>query len=265
MQKTVLITGGAGGIGREFCKLFAMDGYRIVVFSLLQHELDELGTLLARDIPGTTYLPVQMDLSEPDAAVRIQAWLVEHHICLDVLVNNVGFGLFGEHTELDVARLGKMLTVNNTLMSQLCALIGQDMKRRGGGHILNVASLAGFAPMPYFAAYSASKSYVLSLSVALGQELQAHGVKVTCLCPSTTRTQFLDTAQSRHTSTQGITRFVSASIATPASVARAGYEGMQKGKRIVLPTLPLSLQSMLIRVLPPQLTAWFVFQQANRA
>lgn len=265
MNKTVLITGGAGGIGREFCKLFARDGYRVVVFSLLQHELDELGQLLQQQTPGCTYVPVQMDLSTPDAASRIHAWLKEQKITLDVLVNNVGFGLFGEHVELDVDRLAKMLVVNNSLMSQLCVLIGNDMKQRGRGNILNVASLAAFAPMPFFAAYSASKSYVLSFSVSLARELREFGVHVTCLCPSTTRTQFLDTAQGKHQSGQGITRFVSASIATPASVALAGYEGMNKGKRIVLPTPALNLQSFIIRVLPLRMMAWFVYLQAKRA
>lgn len=265
MQKTVLITGGAGGIGREFCQLFARDGYRIVVFSLLQPELDALGLLLRSLYPDCDYLPVQMDLSEPDAALAIEHWLTQKGIEVDVLVNNVGFGLFGEHVELDVKRLGQMLTVNNQLMTQLCMLIGKRMKQRGRGNILNVASLAGFAPMPFFAAYSASKSYVLSFSVSLAQELQEFGVNVTCLCPSTTRTQFLDTAQGQHASGSGITRFVSANIATPASVALAGYEGMLKHRRVVLPTVPLNLQSMLIRVLPPQLTAWFVYQQAKKA
>ncbi len=265
MSKTVLITGGAGGIGREFCKLFARDGYRVVVFSLLQHELDELGRLLQQQTPGCSYLPVQMDLSAADAASRIHAWLQEQKITLDVLVNNVGFGLFGEHVELDAERLGKMLQINNSLMSQLCVLIGRDMKRRGRGHILNVASLAGFSPMPFFAAYSASKSYVVSFSAALEQELKEFGVGVTCLCPSTTRTQFLDTAQGKHQSSQGITRFVSASIATPASVALAGYDGMNKGKGIVLPTSALTLQSIIIRLLPLRLMAWFVYLQAKRA
>lgn len=265
VSKTVLITGGAGGIGREFSKLFARDGYRVVVFSLLQQELDELGGLLRQENPRCEYLPVQMDLSEPDAAQRIHDWLKAQRISLDVLVNNVGFGLFGEHVEIEVARLGKMLAINNSLLSQLCVLIGGDMKRQGRGNILNVASLAGFAPMPYFAAYSASKAYVLSFSTSLGRELAEFGVGVTCLCPSTTRTQFLDTAQGRHQSSQGITRFVSASIATPASVALAGYEGMKRGKRIVLPTAPLSLQAFIIRALPLRVAAWFVYQQARRA
>lgn len=167
VSKTVLITGGAGGIGREFSKLFARDGYRVVVFSLLQQELDELGGLLRQENPRCEYLPVQMDLSEPDAAQRIHDWLKAQRINLDVLVNNVGFGLFGEHVEIEVARLGKMLAINNSLLSQLCVLIGGDMKRQGRGNILNVASLAGFAPMPYFAAYSASKAYVLSFSTSL--------------------------------------------------------------------------------------------------
>lgn len=262
MTKTVLITGGAGGIGREFCQLFARDGYAVIVFGLLQQELDDLGSLLQRQVPGSIYMPVQMDLSEPDAALRIHRWLHENAIKLDVLVNNVGFGLFGEHVELDHARIGQMLAVNNTLMTQLCALIGSDMKQRCRGRILNVASLAGFTSMPYFAAYSASKAYVISFSISLARELKDFGVQVTCLCPSTTRTGFLNTAQSRHASSHGITQFVSKSIATPASVAMAGYRGMQQGKLIVLPTLWLRLQSIYLRLVSPRLMAWMVHRES---
>ncbi|WP_348678413.1 SDR family NAD(P)-dependent oxidoreductase [Alcanivorax profundi] len=262
MTKTVLITGGAGGIGREFCKLFNNDGYNIVVFSLLQDELDQLGNDLKAQRNDVVYHGVQMDLSQPDAAERIVQWLDQENITLDVLVNNVGFGMMGEHVEQDTQKLERMLTLNNILLSKLCMLVGAKMKARGQGKIMNIGSLAGFCPMPFFAAYSASKAFVINLSASLQEELKPYGVQVTCFCPSTTKTAFLDTAQSAHKSSSGITQFVSAQIATPEEVAAAGYKALNAGKRYALPGLSVTLQSIWIRMMPLRAMASFVYKQS---
>lgn len=265
MTKTVLITGGAGGIGREFCKHFNNDGYNIVVFSLLQEELDDLGNDLKAQRSDMIYHGVQMDLSQPDAAERIVEWLARENIELDVLVNNVGFGMMGEHVEQDSQKLERMLTLNNILLSKLCMLVGVRMKARGEGKIMNIGSLAGFCPMPFFAAYSASKAFVINFSASLQEELKPYGVQVTCFCPSTTKTAFLDTAQSQHQSSSGITKFVSAQIATPQDVARAGYAALNKGKRYALPGLSITLQSIWIRMMPLRAMANFVYRKSVKA
>ena len=262
MTKTVLITGGAGGIGREFCKLFNADGYRIVVFSLLQEELDALGQQLQSQRPDVDYRPVQMDLSQPGAAEDIAQWLEQEAIELDVLINNVGFGMMGEHVEQDSQKLERMLTLNNILLSKLCMLIGAKMKARGQGKIMNIGSLAGFCPMPFFAAYSASKAFVINLSASLHEELKPYGVQVTCFCPSTTKTAFLDTAASKHKSSSGIREFVSAQIATPEDVAKAGYKALNQGKRYALPSLSVTLQSIWIRMMPLRAIASFVYKKS---
>ena len=265
MTKTVLITGGAGGIGREFCKLFNADGYRIIVFSLLQDELDALGHDLKAQRKDVDYRGVQMDLSQPGAAEVIMQWLDQERIELDVLVNNVGFGMMGEHVEQDSKKLERMLPLNNILLSKLCMLVGQTMKARGRGKILNIGSLAGFCPMPFFAAYSASKAFVINFSASLHEELKPYGVQVTCFCPSTTKTAFLDTAQSKHTSSSGIREFVSAQIATPEDVARAGYAALKRGKRYALPGLSVTLQSLFIRMMPLGAMANLVHKKSVKA
>ncbi len=262
MTRTVLVTGGAGGIGREFCKLFNNDGYRIVVFSLLQDELDQLGKDLKDQRSEVDYHGVQMDLSEPDAAERILEWLDQKSIELDVLVNNVGFGMMGEHVEQDSKKLERMLTLNNILLTKLCMLVGNRMKARGTGQIMNIGSLAGFCPMPFFAAYSASKAFVINFSASLHEELKPYGVEVTCFCPSTTRTAFLDTAQSKHQSSTGITKFVSAQIDTPEEVAIAGYKALNEKKVFALPSLAITLQSIWIRTMPLRYMASFVHKKA---
>lgn len=260
MTKTVLITGGAGGIGREFSKLFAQDGYRLVVFDVLDDQLKSLG----EELKGVDYTPVKMDLAQPKSAEQVVAWLAENNVQVDVLLNNVGFGMMGEHVEQDSDKLERMLTLNNILLSKLCMLIGKQMKERRSGHIINIASLAGFCPMTYFAAYSASKAFVINLTASLHQELKAYGVKLTCFCPTTTKTAFLSTAQSAHQTSTGITNFVSAGIQTPDQVAKAGYAAYKKGKLYALPNASLTFQSIMIRTLPLRYMSWFVRWQSER-
>ena len=262
-MKTVVITGGAGGIGKEFGKLFAKDGYRVVVFSLLKAELDALDVELRRIAPSAEILLQQMDLAQPDAAEHVVAWCAQHSVEVDVLVNNVGFGLLGEHVELDIGRVQQMLCLNNLLLTKLTLLIGKQMKARGRGHILIVSSMVGFSPAPFFAAYSGTKAYALAFAVAVARELGEYGVSVSCLCPGTTKTKFLDTAQSKIESARGITRFVSAYMVTPDIVAEAGYRGLFAGKLIIVPNAFLKIQAAFLRGTPMRLVSWFVHQRAR--
>jgi len=263
--KTVVITGGAGGIGREFCKLFARDGYRVVVFDLLAEQLEALVPELKGLNPAAEVMVHQIDLSQPDAAEKVTAWCANRSIVIDVLVNNVGFGLLGEHIDIDLARLEHMLQLNNLLPTKLTALVGRQMKTRGKGHILIVSSMVGFSPAPLFAAYSGTKAFSLAFSIAIARELEPHGVTVSCLCPGTTRTRFLETAQTSSTSAKGITRFVSAYMVTPEVVAAAGYRGLFAGKLIVVPNTFLWVQTVFLRCLPMRLVSWFVYRRARTA
>ncbi|WP_156497168.1 SDR family oxidoreductase, partial [Alcanivorax sp. HI0083] len=110
--------------------------------------------------------------------------------------------------------------------------------------------------------YSASKAFVINLSASLQEELKPYGVQVTCFCPSTTKTAFLDTAESQHKSSSGIREFVSAHIATPEDVANAGYAALNKGKRYALPGLSVTLQSIWIRMMPLRAMASFVYKKS---
>jgi short-subunit dehydrogenase len=264
-DKTVVITGGAGGIGREFSKLFARDGYRVVVFDLSSAELDTLARELRSINPAAEVLVHQIDLAQQDAAEKLAAWCANRSIVIDVLVNNVGFGLLGEHIDIDLTRLEQMLMLNNLLPTKLTALVGRQMKARGSGHILIVSSMVGFSPSPLFAAYSGTKAFSLAFSIAIARELKPYGVTVSCLCPGTTRTRFLETAQTTSASAKGITRFVSAYTVTPDVVAAAGYRGLFAGKLIVVPNTFLWVQTVFLRCLPMRLVSWFVYQRARTA
>lgn len=261
--QTALITGGAGGIGREFSKLFAAAGYRVVVFGLVPAELDALVAELRHDAPGSAVLVHPLDLAQPDAAEKVVAWCSNRCIDIDVLVNNVGFGLLGEHVELDAGRVAQMLSLNNLLMTQLTLLIGRQMKARRRGKILIVSSMVGFSPAPFFAAYSGTKAYALAFSVAVARELGEFGVSVSCLCPGTTRTRFLDSAQSDSASAAGITRFVSAYTVAPDVVAAAGFRGLFAGRLIIVPNAFLRMQAVMLRCLPMRAVSWFVHRRAR--
>jgi short-subunit dehydrogenase len=263
--KTVVITGGAGGIGREFSKLFARDGYRVVVFGLLAEELTALSDELCEINPAAEVLVHQIDLAAADAAEKVTAWCANRSIVIDVLVNNVGFGLLGEHIDIDLTRLEQMLLLNNLLPAKLTSLVGRQMKARGSGHILIVSSMVGFSPAPLFAAYSGTKAFSLAFSIAIARELKPYGVTVSCLCPGTTRTRFLQTAQTSSAKAKGITRFVSAYSVTPDVVAAAGYRGLLAGKLIIVPNTFLWVQTWFLRCLPMRLVSWFVYQKARAA
>jgi short-subunit dehydrogenase len=262
--KTVVITGGAGGIGREFSRLFARDGYRVVVFDLRADDLRSLTEELRQSAPAAVLLTHQIDLSQHDAAEKVAAWCANRSIVIDVLVNNVGFGLLGEHVELDPKRVEQMLQLNNLLLTQLTLLVGRQMKARRSGHILNVASMVGFSPAPFFAAYSGTKAYSIAFSVAVARELGDYGVTVSCLCPGTTRTRFLETAETKVDSAKGILRFVSAYSVTPDIVAAAGYRGLFAGKLLVVPNRFLTIQAVFLRILPMRFVSWFVHRRTRQ-
>ena len=260
---TALITGGAGGIGLEFVQLLAKDGYDLIVVDRVQEQLDDVGQILAKQHPSLKYFPLAMDLSVPNAAELVHEYCEAQNLSIGVLINNVGFGALGEHVEQNTDLMRNMLAVNNLLLTNMCLLFGKSMKAAQAGYILNVASMVGFSPSPYFTAYSATKAFTLHFSVALARELKEYGVTVSCLCPGTTKTKFLDVAQTGDAKASGITDFVSRFMTTPDIVAAAGYRGLFKKKLIVLPTFFLYVQSLVLRAVPMPLTSWFVYKKTK--
>ena len=263
-MKTILITGAASGLGWALSQQAFALGHRVIMTDMNALQLGARADALAKEDPSRVSFH-RLDVTDSEAITRLVALLREKEAGLDVLINNVGFGMMGEHVEQDSQKLERMLTLNNILLSKLCMLVGQTMKARGRGKILNIGSLAGFCPMPFFAAYSASKAFVINFSASLHEELKPYGVQVTCFCPSTTKTAFLDTAQSKHTSSSGIREFVSAQIATPEDVARAGYAALKRGKRYALPGLSVTLQSLFIRMMPLGAMANLVHKKSVKA
>ncbi len=230
-RRTALITGASSGIGLELTRIFAQNGYNLVLVARRTDALRNLADGVTRKHPGLQAWSISKDLSEPGApeAVWDEASRVAGEI--DVLVNNAGTGMYGTFATQDVLALQRMLELNVTALTTLTRLALPPMLERRRGRILNVASLVAYQPGgPLMAAYYASKAYVLSFSKGLARELSGSGVRVTALCPGPTKTAFESRTGAERTV---LYRWVPAMSA--AGVARAGYRGMQWGLSAVVP------------------------------
>ena len=223
MKKTALITGATSGLGYEFVKLFANDGYNLVLVARNEKKLKEIKQIFT-NIEVTV---IAKDLSVPRAANEVFREIEEKGLDIDVLVNNAGFGLLGKFEELDIHKQLEMIQLNITSLTELTYYILPKMKERNSGRILNVASTAAFQPGPLMAVYYATKSFVLSLSEALVEELNDSNVTVTTLCPGATKTNFGSVAN-----VEGTKMFSKAMESD--KVAKKGYEAMMSGKRVIV-------------------------------
>lgn len=260
--KTALVTGGGSGIGRELCRLFARDGYRLVIVSLLESELVSVREELEAEYPQAEIITLQKDLSTVTAGEEVYAELVVRRgLQFDVLVNNAGFGLWDEHLKLPLPRLKAMLQLNMITLTTLCSLLGKGMAERGEGRILNIGSTTSFHPFPYIAAYSASKHYVVAFSEAFAEEMRPHGVQVSCVCPGTTDTQFLSTAGVQPSPKFGSVGYVTQKLAmSPVTVAAVAYAGLEAGSRKPIPGFSNKLHFLASRLLPGRGFAWLLRQ-----
>jgi len=230
MAKTALITGASEGIGYELVKLFAKDGYDCVLVARNKQKMDQLAAEVEKNF-GITTRVIAKDLSLPESAQEIFDELNAAGVPVDVLINNAGLGLCGEFAKSDMNQNMHLLQVNLLTLTKLTWLFLPGMLKRKSGKIMNVGSIASFAPSPNFALYNASKAYVLFFSEALREELKGTGVSVTCLCPGATATQWQARAGAVGIRLNKV-RIVDAKI-----VAETGYKCLMKGKRVVVPGL----------------------------
>lgn len=241
--ETALITGASSGIGREIALVFAANKCNLVLVARSKSKLEELAQEI-RTRHGVRVDIFPKDLSEPGAAESFEADLRAAGITIDVLVNNAGFGVHGAFAGVDLERQRQMIQLNVTALTELCRLLLPGMLERRRGGILNVASTAAFQPGPFMAVYYATKSYVLSFTEALAEELSGEPVTVTCVCPGPTRTGFA--AEAEMESTPLFEKFA---MEVP-EVARQGYEGFRAGKRVVVVGVSNKLGAFATRLSP---------------
>jgi uncharacterized protein len=240
-----IVTGASGGLGLEFAKLLAADGYDLVLVARSGDRLERLaGELIAAH--GINVQTIVADLGTTDAAAR----LFERVPACDILINNAGFASNGRFDSIPAERTREELLLDVVTLTELCRAYLPGMRERGAGRILNVASTAALLPGPFGAVYYAAKAYVLSFSQAIAEEARGSGVTVTCLVPGATATGFAQRAEMQHT------MLFKLPMANAASVARAGYRAMLAGKEVEIPGISNKLLALLARLTPRRILLW---------
>lgn len=227
-EKTVLITGASSGIGLALARRFAAEGWCLVLVARREDKLNALAAEL-RERHSVQAHVVAVDLSQADAGERVERAVQEAGVRVDALVNNAGFGSNGPFHEQERARELAMLQVNMVALTDLTHRFLGPMVSRGHGHVLNVASTAGFQPGPLMAVYYATKAYVISFTEALSHELAGTGVTATAHCPGATATEFAQEAGNDKT------LLFKLSVASAESVADHAYRAMLRGKPVAIP------------------------------
>lgn len=252
---TVLVTGASAGIGKATAEVFAEQGYDLVLAARRLDRLEEMKKELeARH--GVSVAVLEADLSKLESAEVLHGEIGRRGLTIDILVNNAGFGTSGKFVEIDLDRETEMLMLNMVTLTKLTKLFARDMAARKSGHIVNIASTAAFQPIPGFAAYAATKAYVLNFSEALGAELEGEGVRVTAICPGATVSEFGKIAGLEKAgmfagapSSRQLGEFVYRSVIAGKSVAIHGWMNalMARGSKFIPKKTVMAVASKLTR------------------
>lgn len=248
-NKYVLITGGGAGFGKSLAYEFAREGYSIALVSLLKDELDAVQADIKQKYPALDVKTLPLNLSAPDAHVHIAEWVENEKITLKGLVNNVGIGYAGHYNVTDEKFFSTLVQLNISLTHHLTrALIGKLIENKPA-FILNVASMAAYFPLPYKTLYSASKSFILTFSKALRQEMKEHGVSVSCVCPGP-----MITNQAVRDRIQRLGwRKKLVSIAEPEVIAKITVKQLLKNKPVIITTAQDKASLALKAIIPAPL------------
>ncbi len=244
MNRTALITGASIGIGYELSKIFARNGYNLVLVSRTKQKLEAIADKLENK-HGIQTKVIPKDLSKSIAPVELYEEIVSDNIEINVLVNNAGFGLNGKFVDLKAEKQMDLIQLNISSLTMLSKLFGADMAKRRSGKILNVASTGAFQAGPFMSTYYASKAYVLLFSEGIANELAQDGVDVSVLCPGPTHTEFGDRAEMSHTKVLNVPWVMDA-----AEVAEAGFSGLMNRKKIIIPGVMNKILAFSTRLMP---------------
>ena len=237
-----LITGASSGIGRDMAKYLSKLGYDLVIVARNREALEELKKELKTNIEI-----VSMDLSKSENCYKLYEQVKE----IDILINNAGFGEFGNFVNTDLEKEISMIETNITALHILTKLYLKDMVENDKGHIMNVASIAGFMPGPLMATYYASKNYVVSLTRAIDKELKKKksNVKLSLLCPGPVNTNFNNVAN---------VKFKAKGLSSEY-VAKYAVDKMLKNKFMIIPGLGIKCTKFFAKIMPTSLIEEFCY------
>lgn len=247
LRPMVVVTGGSEGIGYALARRFAAAGNEVMLVARRAEPLERAAAAISAELKVAA-VAVPADVTAPDALATIDRALAYHRAYADILVNSAGIGLAGPfHAQAgeDVMRL---IDLNVRALTALTRHYLPGMRQRGRGGILNLASLGGYTPGPYQAAYYASKAYVISLTEAIAAETVGEGVRVCALAPGPVLTAWHERAGAGDAAYRHLLPM------SAASVARAGYLGYMLGLRVVVPGLVSPFLALVLRIMPHAIT-----------
>lgn len=243
MKKYALITGASSGIGLEFAEIFAENQINLVLVARSTEALESIKNNLENKYNIDIHI-MNLDLSKVESIDAIVKYTQDKKLEVEYLINNAWFGDYGNFIDTDDARNTNMINLNITALTNLSRIYGAKMVKNWSGKILNVASTAAFQPGPNMAVYFATKSYVLSFSLALSKELEWSGVTVTTLCPGPTESNFQNQANAKWI------QIFKWKIPTSHDVALYGYRKMHKGNKIAIHGFMNTVKAFSVKFLP---------------
>ncbi len=250
-----IVTGASSGLGREMAKILSERGYDIIAVARRGNMLEELKKEIKTNVEVLC-----LDVTKAEDIDKIAAYLDE----ADILINNAGFGVFGDLCSSDMDSELKMIDTNIKAVHILTKLAAKKFKEKNSGYILNVASLAAFFPGPLFSSYYSSKAYVLRLSQALREELRQEKskVKISVLCPGPVKTEFGDVAKiSFGNGNEKLGRII---FGDKRKVSLYAIEKMFKGRHIIIPGIFMKIAVLARRVLPEKILAVIIYHIQNK-
>lgn len=259
MNKYALITGATSGIGYELAKLFAVDGYNLIIVSRDQLELENKAREFEQQ--GIEVTCIARDLFDPGNAFAVYEEVKASGISVDVLVNDAAQGVYGKFIDTDIDRELDIIDLNISSLVILTKLFLKEMVIKDSGKILNLASIASKSPGPWQSVYHGTKAFVLSFTEAIREELKDTGITVTALLPGVTDTDFFNKADmQRSKAVQD-----KSSMADPADVAKDGYEALMAGKDKVVSGLKNKVTVAMGNLMPDSALAHQMNEQQKPA
>ena len=253
MKNIAIITGASSGMGREFVRQLDGQYEEIWGIGLGQEALDRV-----KEETKTPFVGLDLDLTKQESFDKIVKMLEEEKPNVQFLANCSGFGKFGRYDEIDVKDSANMVDLNCKALLMMTEYVLPYMKE--GGRIVEIASVAGFQPIPYMAVYGASKAFVVSYARAINQELKSQKIKVTCVCPFWTKTAFFDRAKETKAKNEVITYY--AAMYKPEDVVKKAIKDSKKGKELSICGFIARSQVRLVSMLPKKLVmATWIKQQ----
>lgn len=247
-DRYALVTGATEGIGYELAKLFAGDGYNLIIVARTEETLQQRAAEFSQQY-GVRVVPIAKDLIGENAAFELYDEVKAQNLTVDVLVNDAGQGQFGLFVEADIRRLLDIIHLNINSLTVLTHLFLKEMVARNEGKILQLASIASQLPGPWQAVYHATKAYVLSFTEALVSELKDSAVTVTALQPGATDTDFFNKADMQES------KITDSKLSDPAQVAKDGYEALMSGDDKVISGFKNKLMVGMSNLMPESMVA----------